>query len=101
LIDSQVRALRTRQLIALFQAGARKGTYWGIRQDMPASSPLPCPAARIAELANTPTRLKAMDNTLQDRLINWGYASCDASLRQWFDTTLPAPGAFPYPASGV
>ena len=33
-IDSQVRALRKRQAIGGFQAGDRKGTYWGIRTDI-------------------------------------------------------------------
>ena len=101
LIDSQVRALRTRQIIALYKAGERKGCYWGIRQVYPEQAGLPCPAARTAALAATPTRLKAMDPPLQERLINWGYAICDASLRTYFDTSLPKPTQFPYPASGV
>ena len=104
LINSQVLSLRTRQIIALFKAKERKGCYWGIRQGIatyPAPGALPCPADKTAELAATPTRLKAMDDTLQERLINWGYAVCDASLRCYFDPTLPAPPGFPYPASPV
>ena len=54
LIDSQVRALRTRQIIALFNAKQRKGSYWSIRQQYPAGGTLPCPAARTAE--RTPHR---------------------------------------------
>jgi NTE family protein len=42
-----------------------------------------------------------MDDTLQERLINWGYAICDAAMRRWVDTSLPAPGGFPYPSAGV
>ena len=41
------------------------------------------------------------DDKLQERLINRGYALCDASVRTWFDTSLPAASGFPYPASGV
>lgn len=100
LIDSQVRALRTRQLIDLFNAGERKGCYWGIRQGYPAAGALPCPAARTAELAAVATRLKSMDDSTQERLINWGYAICDLNLRTRFKPDLPAP-AFPYPRSGV
>jgi len=104
LIDSQVRALRTRQLIALFEQGERKGTYWGIGQNIdtfgqPAA--LACPFDRTTQLAATPTRLQAMDDKLQDQLINWGYAVCDASLRKFFVPTLAPPSGFPYPASAI
>jgi len=101
LIDSQVRALRARQLIALYEAKERTGCYWGIRQAYPANGGLICPPDKTAALAATPTRLKAMDDGLQDRLINWGYAICDASLRQHYNAALPAAKGFPYPASGV
>lgn len=104
LIDSQVRALRTRQIIALFKEKQRKGAYWGIRQlypDKGKGGSLNCPPARTAELAATPTRLKAMDDALQERLINWGYACCDISLRTHFDGALKAPESFPYPERGV
>ena len=104
LIDSQVRALRTRQLIALYEQRERTGTYWGIRQNIetfgkPAA--LPCPFDRTTQLAATPTRLQKMDNTLQEQLINWGYAVCDASLRRFLIPALPTPGWFPYPASAI
>jgi NTE family protein len=104
LIDSQVRALRTRQLIELFGQGDRKGCYWGIRQDVGTyfnNYPLPCPLDRTTELAGMPTRLAKIDNALQESLINWGYAICDASLRRFFDSTFPVPAAFPYPGAGV
>ena len=104
LIDNQVRSLRARQLIALYKAGERKGSYWGIRQPIttyPAPHTLPCPFDKTTELALTATRLKKMDDTLQERLINWGYAVSDASLRSWVDANLPAPDRFPYPSSGV
>jgi NTE family protein len=40
------------------------------------------------------TRLEKVSDELQNSLINWGYAICDASLRTHFDPSLP-PGAFP------
>ena len=103
LIDNQVRSLRVRQLIDSYKAPAadaahRKGTYWGIRTDIDdygLNDALSCPLARTTELAQIPTRLKAMDNVLQERLINWGYAVCDAALRKHFNPALRQ-GNFPY-----
>jgi NTE family protein len=103
-IDSQVRALRTRQIIELFTRGVRKGSYWGIRQDVKTYFQdylLPCPFALTTILAETPTRLAKVDASLQERLMNWGYAICDASLRRYFDKTLPEPTSFPYPSAGL
>lgn len=107
LIDSQVRSLRKRQLIGSFTAPVadtnhRSGTYWGIRTniaDYKQAGYLPCPFERTAELADTPTRLKQLDDKLQERLINWGYAVSDAAIRRHIDPTIPAPASFPYPAS--
>jgi NTE family protein len=42
--------------------------------------------------------MKAVD---QERLINWGYAVCDAGMRKHVDPALPAPPSFPYPSTGV
>lgn len=103
-IDSQVRALRKRQAIDGFKRGDRTGTYWGIRTDIThyqLPDALPCPADKTLVLAQTPTRLKKMDASLQERLINWGYAVCDAALRRHVDPSLAKPAGFPYPASGV
>lgn len=99
-VDNQVRSLRKRQLIELLTQRIRKGAYWGIRthiSDFRLPDALPCPPDRTADLAATPTRLKRLDADRQERLINWGYAVCDAALRKHFDETLPIPAAFPYP----
>ncbi len=104
LIDNQVRSLRKRQVIDSFKSGARKGAYWGIRTniaDYQLSDPLPCPNDRTMALAETPTRLKRLDETRQERLINWGYAVCDAALRAHVNAPLAKPAGFPYPAAGV
>jgi NTE family protein len=100
LIDSQVRALRKRQLIDAFRAGERRGTYWGVRTnvaDYDLPSALPCPLERTLELAATPTRLKALDDDRQERLINWGFAVCDAAVRRHIHRDAPAPPDWPYP----
>lgn len=112
LIDSQVRALRSRQVIDSLKlsrkesasARARKGALWGIRTDIAdfkLHDALPCPHARTMALAEIPTRLKRLDDLTQERLINWGYAICDAALRAYFDPSIRAPVDFPYPAAKV
>lgn len=103
LIDNQVRSLRKRQLIQSYIDDSRKGSYWGMRTDIAdygLADVLPCPHDLTLALSATPTRLKRMNNTLQERLINWGYAVCDAAMRKHVDTSLPK-GKFPYPNSGV
>ena len=105
LIDNQVRSLRKRQVINSYKADPqdanyRKGAYWGIRTniaDYGLSDALDCPHDRTLALAATPTRLKRMDDRLQERLINWGYAVCDAALRRHVDAGLTPGAAFPYP----
>lgn len=97
-IDNQVRSLRKRQVVDSLKAGERKGAYWGIRThiaDYQVSDPLYCPYERTIALAAIPTRLKRLDDELQERLINWGYAVCDAALRKHVDPNLRKP-AFPY-----
>ena len=108
LIDNQVRSLRKRQTIGSFQLGLRTGTYWGMRTnilDYNLPNAMVCPFDKTMALANTPTRLKKLDATLQERIINWGYAVCDAGIRRHVDSTLPAPQpapqGFPYPAAGL
>lgn len=104
LIDNQVRSLRKRQVVGSYISGERKGAYWGIRTniaDYQLADAMTCPFDHTTELANTPTRLKRLDNSTQERLINWGYAVCDAALRKHVDPTLSKPAGFPYPGSPV
>jgi NTE family protein len=104
LLFNQVGSLRKRQVIASYQMGLRRGTYWGIRTnilDYSLPSAMPCPFAQTQVLANTPTRLKKMDSVLQERLINWGYAVTDAAIRKHVTPEAPVPIGFPYPANGV
>lgn len=99
IVDDQVRNLRKRQLIRAFKAGHRPGAYWGIRTPVAAyelPDALDCPEARTRELAGIPTRLAYLPDETQERLINWGYAACDASLRKHFDGGFPKPQGFPY-----
>lgn len=100
LVDHQVRALRKRQLVGGFEQGIRQGAYWSVGSDIAtyaAPGALPCPLPRTTELAQVATRLADLSGELQERLINWGYAICDAAMRRWVDPSLPPPVAFPYP----
>ena len=109
LVDNQVRSLRKRQLIDSFEAGKddsirREGAYWGIRTNIAEyqlPDAMPCPLERTTELAETPTRLKRLDDERQERVINWGYAVCDAALRRRLDPPPAKPAGFPYPETAV
>lgn len=104
LIDNQVRSLRKRQLVASLRTGGRRGAYWGIRTDSshyPVADPLPCPHEKTMKLAAVATRLDALPAITQERLINWGYAVCDAAMRSHVEKGWPRPAGFPYPAAGV
>jgi NTE family protein len=95
-IDNQVRTLRKQQVIEGFKSGLRDGTYWSIRSDMtdyPAPSELEFDQSATEPLANYPTRLGEVDPEMRNRLINWGYAICDAAMRSHVDTD----GSFPVP----
>jgi NTE family protein len=103
-IDSQVRALRKRQVIESYRQGWRDGAYWGIRShigDYGVPDTLPCEPAATMRLATVGTRLARMEAVVQERLINWGYAVCDAALRAHVDPQLTAPSGFPYPSAAV
>lgn len=105
LIDSQVRALRKRQVIGSLIHEIRTGAYWSIHLDPRESAwaqhfAFPCSSENAKELAETPTRLARLESRYQERLINWGYAVCDATLRR-FNQQTERPLALPYPASGV
>jgi NTE family protein len=103
MVDNQVRALRKRLLVDSYVAGSRKGAYWGIRSDIRKyglPDAFPCDFKRTLELAGTPTRLKRMDDALQERLINWGYAVTDAALRKHVAPG-PKPAGLPYPQAGI
>jgi len=111
IIQSQVRAVRIRDLINSYQApptqsNARRGCYWSAGSDSthypaPAPATLPCPIDKTRELAKVVTDLADKPDTLQEQLINWGYTICDIALRSWVEPRLRPPTQFPYPASGV
>lgn len=97
--DNQVRALRRSQLIDAYKTGVRRGAYWSIgtplsKYNQPGS--IPCSAEETKRLAEVGTRLSPFDLELQEKLINWGYLSCAASLASNFAHATPSP-QLPYP----
>jgi NTE family protein len=110
IVDNQVRSLRKRDLIDSYERKDHNGTYWGIRTSFAdyklADDPLKCLTRNPVPLAEIPTRLEAMPRDVQNRLMNWGYAICDAALRAHVDAALQTklgvkidlPAKFPFEA---
>lgn len=103
LIDNQVRSMRKRQLIWAFEKKERNGAYWGMWSDpqkYQAPSQLPLPSDKANDLARTPTRLAALPDELQERVINFGYGMAERGVRSHFDPNALAASRFPY-ARGI
>lgn len=99
-IDNQVRSLRRRQVVAALIKGERKGAFWAMSSDpakFPAPSVLPVPLDHARELASISTRLSALSDETQERLINFGYAMAERGVRSHYDPAAFAPAQFPYP----
>lgn len=121
MMDNQVRALRKRDIVDMFalrdelsnymhninnvdenilQRVTRKGAYWGTFTDIRdyglGNNVLDCPYDKTKDLANLRTRLWRFSKQEQKRLINWGYAICDAAMRKFVDPHLPNDANFPY-----
>jgi NTE family protein len=100
LVDSQVRALRKRQLVDCYRRDIRDGSYWGIRSevaDYHVDEPLTIPPADLARARSVKTGLSALDPATQRALVNWGYVIADTALRRWVDPDLPRPSQLPIP----
>ena len=93
-VDNQVRSLRKRHLIESYKRGDHTGTYWGIRTSFAdyglKEDPLDCLHRNPVPLAEIPTRLERMSRVQHDKLVNWGYAVCDAALRAHISEPLQA-----------
>jgi NTE family protein len=97
LIDQQGRKQIKDQLLQSYKetipAKRRLGTYWGIWSDLqnfvkseasrnaPSQGFLEANFKDSLKLARVQTRLKSIDSSDQEKLINWGYAICDAAMR--------------------
>ncbi|WP_339734897.1 patatin-like phospholipase family protein [uncultured Gimesia sp.] len=103
IIDNQVRNLRKRQLISSYVTKIRDGAYWGIRtniSDYELADSLQANPQRTLQIAETPTRLKRLPEKRQQQIMNWGYAVCDAAVRQHAESLIAPdspPAEFPFP----
>jgi NTE family protein len=108
-MNNAERSIRKQQVLESYEEvpnanSHRGGAYWGIGSDIDhygLAITLPCPYAKTMLLEQIPTGLNRLKALTQERLINWGYAICDAALRKHVDTSLSPPAGFPYPASAV
>jgi predicted acylesterase/phospholipase RssA len=101
LIAVQARNVRKRQLIDSFLLGSRKGAYWSLRAriaDYELADALEFPPEKVHDLCSIPARMRALPRDVQDELINWGYAVCDAAIRRHMEDRGPPP-AWPYPGA--
>jgi NTE family protein len=104
LLYEQVGELRKRQVIGSFAAGTRLGTYWSMGshtadyhlKEHGIEDPLDCPEILTLPIAHTPTRLAAIDDRLQECIINWGYAIADVAVRRWVQPAAAPPSRFKY-----
>jgi NTE family protein len=104
ILQNRSRLVRKRQIVDSFKLGVKEGAYWGVQAEIESfgvPGALTCPRERTDELARLPSRLKEMPDDLQERLINWGYAVCDAAMRKHVVPDASPPADFPYPARGV
>lgn len=104
-IDNQVRSLRRKALFRAPEAipgnttvAPRQVVYWSVGTDpreYDELGGLPCSAADVLSLSRWQTRLKNPGGPARRALVNWGYAICDLSMRQWSGHTTSAPNQFP------
>jgi NTE family protein len=98
IVDSQVRALRKKQLIYAYQRNLRDGAYWGIRTDAAEyglADPVVIAATEVDRARTVPTGLSRLDDGTQRALINWGYAIADTAVRRWVDPAVAKPSRLP------
>lgn len=97
LVTQSIRNLRRRQVVEAFVNRQREGAYWSITsriEHFPGGGIL-TDSALMQDFDSVPTRYGHLNDELQRRLINWGYAVCDAAMRSHMGA---APmHALPYP----
>ena len=106
----QVQGLRLRDVVDGYQSRERQGAYWGIntpiddyvRASEKETPPTLTPPAlsvshqSLEELSTLRTRLNEFEPQEQCRLLNWGYAVCDAAMRCYGGVRVAEPPKWPY-----
>tara|TARA_R110002111_G_scaffold240269_1_gene301957 strand:+ start:19336 stop:20517 length:1182 start_codon:yes stop_codon:yes gene_type:complete len=107
LLQHQVCSLRRRIVIEDFlnPEDPHQGAYWGIHTDIAnykLSNALKCDFGKTTDLARIDTRLGKLKPIIRQRLMNWGYAVCDAAIRKHLpDPSYKKPSDFPFPQAGL
>lgn len=108
LLQHEVSNLRRRMVVDAFkdETEPHNGTYWGIQTniaDYDLTQTLDCPHDATNKIARIETRLTALSEADQKRIINWGFAVCDAGVRKYLPGygSKPVANAFVYPDVGV
>lgn len=97
---NQARALRKRELINDYKSGAHLGSYWGITTlitDYQVADALRVTTEATQYLSSIRTRLNPFSEAEQCRLINGGYALCDAAMRRYVVPEAGLAPQWPYP----
>lgn len=98
---NQALSLRRRMFFSDLKEGGRAGALWSIDDEIgkyAAPGTLPCRPETTRALAGMRTRLNRFSEEEQCRLVNWGYALCDAAVRTHVDPSLQPPTGWPCPA---
>ena len=97
----QTRAIRRQEIVGKFQSGRKRGTLWYANTDIrnyPTKSPLTIEPMWNDYFGSVRTRLNAFTDAEKSRLINWGYAMCDLSIRSYYRPEKDPPDSLPFPA---
>jgi NTE family protein len=102
---NQARALRKHTLVNDLTTKVHDGASWGIMTEIAGyelPDALPVPSEATHELMTIRTRLNPFSEEEQCRLINGGYALCDAAMRKYVVATTPVPARqWPYPTHAL
>lgn len=104
LLHSQGRKVWKRLIINSFKQKDRYGSYWSINSDINGyglKDTLKCRSDEVERLSMLPVNYRRIDYQNSTKLINWGYAVCDAAIRRHVDKTFLAPESFPYPENAI
>jgi NTE family protein len=100
ILIEQTRALRKRWLVEEFEAGRKRGGYWGIGTKVGAYEDPESAftdTALTETLVSVPTRLSSFKAPIPGQLVNWGYVLCDVAVRRRAELALPVATSLPIP----
>ncbi|MBM3736479.1 MAG: patatin-like phospholipase family protein [Acidobacteria bacterium] len=102
LYSDQLLKLRRSQAIGAIESGSRPGAYWRLcptGEEWPENLPI-IEEGQLTALTQIQSRLRPLDEPVRERLVNLGYARCDACLRSSLLSGLPPAQRLPFPERG-